>query len=271
MDEPTSVLIQRTGPAPLIRIGLVGAAAAALIAVGILAAAASAAPNGIFAANPSASGAPANGAASVHPGGPHGFDFGGRGGGIRGFGSITITAISGSTISLKTADGWTRTITVDSGTTYEKGGAAAALVDLKVGDEIQFSESRGTKGTYTINAIAIIPPHAGGTVSAISGSTITVTSPGGETATIKVGSTTTYAVGGNAGAKLADIKTGMVLMATGTRNSDGSLTATSVKAFDPSTLAGRGNHGFGHGGPGGPGVKPNASAAPGATSSGSSG
>ncbi len=55
MEEPTTVPVQRTGPAPLLRIGLVGAAAAALVAVGILAAATAASPNGIFAADPSAS------------------------------------------------------------------------------------------------------------------------------------------------------------------------------------------------------------------------
>ena len=270
MDETTSVPVQRTGPAPLLRIGLVGAAAAALIAVGILAAAAASAPGGILAANPSASASPSTGASGNHAGGIRGFDLPGFR--MHGFGSITVSAISGSSISLKTADGWTRTITVDSGTTFEKGDTAAALSDLKVGDEIQFRETRATNGSFTIIAISIILPHAGGTVSAINGSTITVTNPGGETATIKVGSSTTYTVGGSAGAKLSDIKTGMVLMATGTRNSDGSLSATSVKAFDPSTLPARGNHGFGSGGPGrAGGVKPNASAAPSATSTTSGG
>ena len=188
------------------------------------------------------------------------------------FGGITITAISGDSISLKTADGWTRTITVDSGTTYEKDGATAALADLKVGDEIRFRETRETSGTFTIDAIAVIPPHSAGTVSAIDGSTITVTQPDGTTSTIKVGSTTTYDVAGNDSAALSDIKTGMVLMATGTRNSDGSLNATMVRAFDPSTMQGPGRHGFGHGFPGGPdGVDPNASSAPGATSGGSTG
>ena len=50
-------------------------------------------------------------AASAGFGGP-GF---GRGG--FGFGGITITAISGSNLSLKTEDGWTRTIAVESDTT----------------------------------------------------------------------------------------------------------------------------------------------------------
>ena len=265
-EEPTSVAVQRTGAAPLLRIGLVGAAAAALVAVGILAAATSAAPGGILAADPSASPA-ASAATGTHarPAGGPGWEMGGRGG-MRS-GNITITAISGSSISLRTTDGWTRTITPDSGTTVQKGGATAALADLKVGDEIQFKETRETNGTYTIDAITVIPPHAGGTVSAISGSTITVTHPDGSSATIKVGSTTTYDVAGNAGAKLSDLKTGMVVNATGTRNSDGSLTATAVRAFDPAAMPFGGHHGFGHGFPGdNDGGGPNASAAPSATS-----
>jgi hypothetical protein len=268
-EEPMSVPVERTGPAPLLRIGLVGAAAAALVAVGILAAGMSLAPGGILAADPSASPSATSGTTTKPAGGP-GWDFGGRGGSR--FGGITITAMSGSSISLKTADGWTRTITVDSGTTYEKDGATAALADLKVGDEIRFRETRETSGTWTIDAIAVVLPHASGTVSAISGSAITVTEPDGTTTTIKVGSTTTFDVAGNDSAALSDIKTGMVLMATGTLNSDGSLNATKVRAFDPSTMPAPGMRGFGHGFPGGPdGANPNASAAPSATSSGSSG
>jgi hypothetical protein len=283
-DEPTIVPVERTGPAPLVRIGLVGAAAAALVAVGILAAAASASPGGILAADPSASPSASGGATTNRPVGP-GWGFAGRGGmpglavpdgGIRS-GEITITAISGKSISLKTADGWTRTITVNSGTTYEKAGATAALADLKVGDEILFRETGQANGTFTIDAISVIPPHTGGTVSAISGSKITVKLPDGSSATINVDAGTSYAVGANASAKLSDIKTGFVVMATGTRNGDGSLTATSVRAFDPAAMPIHGDRGFGHGFPGGPGgpglpgTKPNASAAPSATSGGSNG
>jgi len=269
MDEqPTTVPLERIAAKPLVRIGLAGAAAAALVAVGILAAGMSLAPGGILAADPSASPSATSGTTTRPAGGP-GWDFGGRGG-MR-FGGITITAISGNSVSLETADGWTRTITVDSGTTYQKDGATAALADLKVGDEIRFQETRETNGTWTIDAIAIVPPHTSGTVSAISGSTITVTTPDGTSATIKVGSATTYDVAGNDSAALSDIKAGMVLMATGTLNADGSLNATRIRAFDPSTMPGPGKHGFGHGFPGAPDANPDASASPSGTSSGTTG
>jgi hypothetical protein len=263
MEEPTSVPVERTGPAPLLPIGLVGAAAAALIAVGILAAATSASPNGtLAAADATGNGSTSAALTNRGPG-----DLGGPGG-RRGFGEVTISAISGSSISLKTADGWIRTITVDSGTTYQKSGATIGLTNIKVGDEIRFQETRETSGTFTIDSIAVVLPHTGGTVSAISGSTMTVTQPDGSSATINVGSSTTYDVAGNTSATLSDIKTGMVVMASGTRSADGSLTATTVRAFDPASMPAHGDRGFGHGMPG---MDPDASLAPSATSSGSSG
>ncbi len=76
-----------------------------------------------------------------------------------------------------------------------------------------------------------------------------MTLPDGISASIEVGSATTYDVAGNSSATLSDIKTGMVVQATGARNSDGSLAATTVRAFDPATRPGpgAGSHGFGHG------------------------
>lgn len=244
-------------PATVVRIGLVGIAAAALIAVAILDFGSTAAPAGTLAAGSTGS---SGGSATVPD-----LNFGGGGPGDHGgpgMGGITISAISGSNISLKTADGWTRTITVDSGTTYAKGGATIALGDLKVGDQVGFRETRETDGSYTIDSVTVILPRAGGEVTAISGSTITVKDRNGTSVTITVTGSTTYDVAG-ATAKLSDIKVGMFLVAEGTQNSDGSLTATAVRAGDQ----GPGGRGFGHGPGDNDGANPNATAAPGATSS----
>jgi hypothetical protein len=251
----------RIMPMPWARVGLLGIGVAALIAGAILAFGATASPSSILAAGTT------NEAATVVEdlngvgGGP-----GMRGGFGHGVGGITITAISGSSISLETADGWTRTITVDSGTTYSKSGATIALGDVKVGDQIAFRQTHEDDGSWTIDSIAVILPRLGGEVTAVSDSTITVTQRDDTTATIKVTADTTYSVAG-ATAKLADIKVGMFLVAEGTTNSDGSLTATAVRAGDA------GGHGFGgHGprmfpGPDGDwdGAKPDATAAPSAT------
>ncbi|HEY4228344.1 MAG TPA: DUF5666 domain-containing protein [Candidatus Limnocylindrales bacterium] len=259
-----AVAAERPNPATIARIGLLGIAAAALIAVAILAFGSGAAPAGTLAAGSNGTGSGGAvpdlnfGGGPAGPGGPGG--PGGRGG--PGTGEVTISTISGSSISLKTADGWTRTITVDSGTTYSKGSATIALGDLKVGDAIGFRETKETDGSYTIDAIAVILPQAGGQVTAIDGSTITVKDRDGTSVTITVTGSTTYDVAG-ATAKLSDIKVGMFLVAEGTQNTDGSLTATTVRAGDQ---GGPGGRGFGHAPYGGPGDNPNATAAPTATS-----
>lgn len=66
------------------------------------------------------------------------------------------------------------------------------------------------------------------TVTKISGSTITATRPSGLTVTVKVTSSTTYARAEQP-INLSDIKVGDVIHAIGTRNSDGSITATRVE------------------------------------------
>jgi hypothetical protein len=264
MDEFTTppepvraIATELPGPARMVRIGLVGIAAAALIAVAILAVGSTATPSGTLAAGSGTSSGATVPDLNFGGGGPG--DHGGPG-----MGGITISAISGSSISLKTADGWTRTISVDSGTTYSKGGTTIALADLKVGDEIGFRETKESDGSYTIDSIAVILPHAGGEVTAVTGSTITVKDRDGTSVTIKVTGSTTYDVAGST-AKLSDIKVGMFLVAEGTQNSDGSLTATAVRAAGHD---GPGGRGFGHGPDNdNDGANPNATAAPGATSS----
>jgi hypothetical protein len=276
---PAVVALERTGPKPLVRIGLLGIGAAALIAVAILAAGASALPGSLLAAvtGSGASGAGGNATTDSGPAlfGGEGFLGGGPGPGGRGGhafgGGITITAISGSDISLETEDGWNRTITVDSGTTYSKSGDEIALSDLAVGDEIAFRQTREDDGTFTIDAIAVIPPHAGGEVTAVSGSTITVEQRDGTTTTINVNGDTDYQVNGD-DATLADVEVGMLLIAQGTENADGSLTATDVRAADPDSFPGRPGHGFRKvwpGPDGGDGTAPDATTAPNAEGSAS--
>jgi hypothetical protein len=251
-----AVLPALSRSALLARIGLLGISAAALIAAAILVFGSTASPDRTLAAG--TTNGTTSGSIDLLNGGGPGFR-----GGHMGFGGITITAVSGNNISLETADGWTRTITVDSGTTYSKSGATIALGDLKVGDEIGFRQTHETNGTWTIDSIVVVLPHAGGEVTKISGSTITVTQRDGTTATITVNAQTTYNVNGTS-AKLADVKVGMFLVAEGTKNADGSITATQVRAADATF---RGDHlgrGFGFG-PDANGTNPDATASPSAT------
>ena len=234
--------------ATLARIGLLGIAAAAFVAVAMLAIGSSFAPTRTLAGSDSTDGTTGTvEGLSGFGGGPGGGPgFGGRGGGFM-FGGITVTAISGNDISLETEDGWTRTITVDDETEYSKSGDEIGLADLAVGDRIGFRQTLQDDGTWTIDAIAVILPHVGGEVTAVDGSTITVEGRDGTTSTITVNGDTTYQVNGD-DATLADVEVGMVLIAEGTENADGSLAATEVKAADPDDFfGGPGRHGFGFG------------------------
>ena len=154
--------------------------------------------------------------------------FGGPMRGAMGFRDITVTAIDGSNLSLKTDDGWTRTITATSDTTITKAGQTIALSDVQVGDEIRFAQTRNADGTFTITQIHVVMPTIGGQVTAVEGSTITVTLPGGTTATIHVSADTKITVDGVANATVSDIKVNSFVIAEGTQRSDGSLDAETL-------------------------------------------
>jgi hypothetical protein len=186
-----------------------------------------------------------------------------RGGGV--VGPITVTAINGASVSLKTADGWTRTITLGDATKITKAGAAIAASDLAVGDMVRLGQTRQADGTFTVQSIVVELPHVIGTVTAKDADSITIKGPDGTVTTIHVGSKTTYRAPGKTAAGLADVAVGSIVVAEGTKRADGSLDALTV-----GTGIGRG--GFpGRAGPGfpfgprdhGPKASPGASTTPG--------
>jgi uncharacterized protein DUF5666 len=222
----------------------IAAGAAALVLVGAVAAmGASPASNGAATAELSANVDSATGTSDAAP-----LADGRRFPGHGGFRNITITAINGSSLSLKTDDGWTRTITVASSTTISKAGETIALSDLAVGDQIGFAQERASDGTYSVTAIKVVLPHLGGEVTAISGNTITVTGKDGTTGTIHVDADTTYR-DGDGTAALSDIAVGDFVIGEGALRADGSLDADVVHTGRPGFRDGfRGGRGF----PGGP-------------------
>jgi hypothetical protein len=272
MTDPEQVefherISRQAVPGGVVRGGIV-LGAALLFAVGI-AAVMGASPSPSASSTTGATPAPAaTGAPSTDPNdldkGPRGFGrFGvpglggpgfGRGG--FGFGGITITAINGSNLSLKTDDGWTRTIAVTSDTTITRAGKTIAVGDLKVGDTVGFRQERQADGSYTISAIDVVLPSIAGTVTKVDGSTITIERRDGTSATIHVDTDTTYKIAGDDTPALSDIKVDDVIIASGTQRSDGSIDAEAIAA---GRMRGDwfGGRGFPHGGNG-----PNRSAAP---------
>jgi hypothetical protein len=161
-------------------------------------------------------------------------------GGLRGFGQITITAINGSNLSLKTDDGWTRTIAVTSATTITKGGQTIALADLKVGDALRLGQTRNPDGSFMVNRIAVVVPRVAGTVTAVTGNGFTLSKRDGTTWTVTVSSSTTYTVGTltpKAGTK-SDVKVGSEVAVQGTQGAGNTLGAISVHVRPP-TVAGQ--------------------------------
>ena len=136
-------------------------------------------------------------------------------GGGRGFGGVTIAAIDGSKLSLKTVDGWTRTIVVTADTTITKGGQAIKVGDLDVGDTIQFRQKRNDDGTFSIVAIVVPTPKAAGEVTALTSSSMTLKGRGDKTQTITLNGSTIYTLGKAKGAR-SDLAVGSRVVVEGT-------------------------------------------------------
>lgn len=148
-----------------------------------------------------------------------------RGGGR--FGSIEITAINGSSLSLQTANGWTRTITVGGDVEITKGGETVALGDLEVGDEIRLRETRNDDGTFTLEAIVVVVPNVAGTVTAVDADSITIQGRNGLTQEITTTGSTTYRLGADSTTR-AEVTAGDRIQAFGETGANNAFTATSV-------------------------------------------
>ena len=148
--------------------------------------------------------------------------------GRHGFREITITAISGSTVTLGTPDGWSRTIGISDAVDLTKGGQDIALSDLKVGDQVRFSQTRNADGTYTVTAVAVVVPTIQGTASAITATGFKVTTRDGSIWTVTVDGSTTYSYGQGTGT-LADVKDGQAVRVQGTTTADNQITALNVQ------------------------------------------
>lgn len=239
----------RLGRPGTIRILVVGVTAIAL-AIGAAVALATPAPASLLANNTSATGpGPADadgfiglaaatsldGAAAGAPG-PGQMGRGGPGQGHGGqLRAITIAAKDGSNLTLKTEDGWTRTMAVASGTTITKAGVAIQVADLNVGDTIAFRQTKNTDGTFKVVEIRVVVPQTGGEVTAVGGNTLTLKLRDGTSRTVALTDATKYFIGPKAATK-ADVKVGGVVSAQGTISSD-TFTALSV-TVRPDVVAG---------------------------------
>lgn len=164
-----------------------------------------------------------------------------------------VTAITGSDLTIKGRDGQTHTIHTGASTKVKRAGEDVTFAAIAVGDKVLASGTLNGDQTLTADVVRIMLPHAGGQVTAINGADITVRNHLGSTITIHTsGSTKFYAVsrGQNGTQKtpiaLGDLKTGDLIIAEGTHNSDGSINAQVVAIVPQGAL-------HGHDQPGQPG------------------
>ncbi len=148
-----------------------------------------------------------------------------------GRGGLTVTGVSGQTITAKRPDGTSVTINVSASTRYTRAGTSVSLSAVTSGEAIQVMGQRNSDGVITATRVDIVLPRYDGQVTSISGSTITIQDRQG-THVIKTTASTTVARAGQA-ASLSDIATGAQISAVGTKNSDGSLNAESIDIMLP--------------------------------------
>ena len=161
-------------------------------------------------------------------GGPGGPEFhGGR--------VVTVSSVSGSTITGKDARGQAVTIKTDATTKVTRANATIKVSDLKDGDDIAVRGTKNSDGSITATEIAVVPAHVAGQVTKVGTTSFTVQDRAGTSHVVNVSATTTYHLGMQQTGSLNDIKVGRAVAATGTKNSDGSLTATDVAVQTPKT------------------------------------
>jgi hypothetical protein len=157
-------------------------------------------------------------------GGGLGGDFGRAG---RHGGGLTVTDVSGNTITATGRGGQTETITVDSNTKYTEAGASASLSDIQKGSQIEVQDSGAAQNTAAATSIQIVLPSETGVVTGVNGSTLTLTGFDGRTQTVNVSSSTRYQKAGQSAA-LTDVTSGTAVVVEGPTNADGSMNAQLV-------------------------------------------
>lgn len=183
-----------------------------------------------------------------------GFGFGRMGGG-----GGTITAINGSTLTLRTMAG-TETVNTSGSTTYMKDRQTITFGDLKVGDVVHVVPAAGsarpaTPGTGTVAAsrIVVVEPMLMGRVTSIDGDTVNLVGRDGQELTVTLTDSTKYFNGAQSADRSA-VTAGSRILAAGTQDSLTHLTANVVTILPANAhpmWRGRGAGRFG--GPGGPG------------------
>ena len=153
-----------------------------------------------------------------------------------------VSAIGGSSITVKTRDGSSQVINVTDKTTFERNRQPASLADFKVNDFVGAQGSRESSGQFTADHViggdAPPPPGRprggpgrgiGGEVVSVDASAATITVKGRDDATRVIYTTTTTTFNRNRQpATIGDFKAGDHVRADGAPNANGQFVADHV-------------------------------------------
>jgi hypothetical protein len=148
-------------------------------------------------------------------------------GGRLGRGAVTVDANDGTSLTLSTDNGWTRTIDT-TGIALTRDGETITIADIAVDDQVVVHETRNSDGSYTVTEIEVIVPRVAGTVAEVGADGFTITTLDGGTQSVHVSDATTFVVPGATESGLAALTVGYPVMAQGTLREDGSMDATDV-------------------------------------------
>ncbi len=128
------------------------------------------------------------------------------------FYSGTVTAVSGSTITIQTKDNKTLTVQAATAKIIRIPRTEISVSNIAVGDMVHVT---GTKSNSTINASVVYdlssnlkPAKAKGTVTSIDGNTMTVQTKDNKTATVNVTADTQVVTSNNQTGTTADVQVG---------------------------------------------------------------
>lgn len=150
---------------------------------------------------------------------------------VRGAGGL-VSVVTGSSMTIRTPGG-TRTIALNSGTTYYQGKTKVTKTALTVGDVVGVRLADPKAASPVAAVVTILPAHLAGFVTKVDGGTLTIVDQSGFTRTIRTTAATTYEKDGAAG-KASDVTVGALVRAIGVVDSDGTtLDATKVSVGRP--------------------------------------
>lgn len=157
--------------------------------------------------------------------------------------TVEVTGVDGTSVTLETDDGWTRTVdTANVAVTLDSDTLAAS--DLEPGDRVQVIQVRNANDTYTITGLALVLPEVTGTATAVAETGFTVTEPDGTETPVVVTDETRWPAAGLPGSPgaptpgLDALQDGDLVHVRGTLGEDGTMTATEILVVGRSFVIG---------------------------------